>query len=504
MACKTRGSLDGITPTNPAEAADFQANILKESLEPNTYAGKIKFTMEVLTQPIVISDLPNTVRTSSDVQTATGTSSEVQSQYSFKGRIVDGDLLSPHLLLTDVCALDTLADPSNNPKKQDVINIINFHTTCISKPGVSSERLPNIGDRVLLTLNKGDVGPYDLQTCYYDDIEFLSTYVTDSLRREDNTCDNLADYFSDRDAGNVGNPSSYAPADLMEQILNPSTLPAEPELDPSGAPPKKVDGYPIDISGSFDGVHPVAKGKYDIISPFALRKSGETLKQHKGTDYAADRGTRVFAVADGVVFSGMSPITGCEDPGSVDKRAKAGSAKQGKKCKGFGNRFYILHDDKASNDRNIFSVYAHLHYMAVKSGQRVEKGQYIGNVGSSGGSQGPHLHFEIKIQKQKTDKPDASSKSVTEVNPVLWLEQVDTADTKTLQILEEHEKNLDDIKGDEAAEKYILKNYSEIKLEDGRRRASGILSLKDIQDLIKKAEESQIAGSPSTPGSPPA
>ena len=166
--------------------------------------------------------------------------------------------MSPHLLLTDVCALDTLADPSNNPKKQDVINIINFHTTCISKPGVSSERLPNIGDRVLLTLNKGDVGPYDLQTCSYDDIEFLSTYVTDSLRREDNTCDNLAAYFSDRDAGNVDNPSSYAPADLMEQILNPSTLPAEPELDPSGAPPKKVDGYPIDISGSFDGVHPVA------------------------------------------------------------------------------------------------------------------------------------------------------------------------------------------------------------------------------------------------------
>ena len=69
--------------------------------------------------------------------------------------------------------------------------------------------------------------------------------------------------------------------------------------------------------------------------------------------------------------------------------------------------------------------------------------------------------------------------------------------------MEDHEKNLDDILGNKKAKKYIMDNYAEIKKEDGRRRASGRLSLQDIKDLIKKAEESQLAGSPPTPGSPP-
>ncbi len=49
---------------------------------------------------------------------------------------------------------------------------------------------------------------------------------------------------------------------------------------------------------------------------------------------------------------------------------------------------------KISHGNNEYTYYAHLDTMYVTAGQRVDKGQVIGTVGTSGGSTGPHLHFE--------------------------------------------------------------------------------------------------------------
>jgi murein DD-endopeptidase MepM/ murein hydrolase activator NlpD len=50
----------------------------------------------------------------------------------------------------------------------------------------------------------------------------------------------------------------------------------------------------------------------------------------------------------------------------------------------------IKHSDE------LFSVYAHASSLLVKKGERVQQGQVIAKVGSTGRSSGPHLHFEIR------------------------------------------------------------------------------------------------------------
>lgn len=103
-------------------------------------------------------------------------------------------------------------------------------------------------------------------------------------------------------------------------------------------------------------------------------------KAHKGTDYGAPAGTPIRTVADGVVtFSGW----------------------QG----GYGNYVVIRHPDQAA------TAYAHLGRIAVRRGQRVEQGQTIGTVGSTGTATGPNLHFEYLVKGERTNPSRIASNS---------------------------------------------------------------------------------------------
>ena len=87
---------------------------------------------------------------------------------------------------------------------------------------------------------------------------------------------------------------------------------------------------------------------------------------HKGIDFAAPTGTPIFAAADGEVT----------DAGWTDG--------------GYGNIVEIRHSDGS------ITLYAHTHRVYVAKGQWVKSGQAIAEVGSTGRSTGPHLHFEIQ------------------------------------------------------------------------------------------------------------
>jgi murein DD-endopeptidase MepM/ murein hydrolase activator NlpD len=60
---------------------------------------------------------------------------------------------------------------------------------------------------------------------------------------------------------------------------------------------------------------------------------------------------------------------------------------------GYGTRVII---DHASAGVNVKTTYNHLSEILVVPGQRVEKGDVIGLIGSTGHSTGPHLHFEVR------------------------------------------------------------------------------------------------------------
>ena len=110
-------------------------------------------------------------------------------------------------------------------------------------------------------------------------------------------------------------------------------------------------------------------------------------KLHTGTDFAAPMGTPIMASGTGVIL-------------------KAGW------CGGGGNCVKIKHNSTYS------TVYAHMSKFArgIKKGVRVNQGQIIGYVGSTGMSTGPHLHYEVikngkKINSQTLKLP--SGKKLT-------------------------------------------------------------------------------------------
>lgn len=97
-------------------------------------------------------------------------------------------------------------------------------------------------------------------------------------------------------------------------------------------------------------------------------------RAHTGVDFAAPKGTRVLATADGVVIS-------------------AGARG------GYGNAIEIRHGS------GITTLYAHLSGFAsgVRAGARVRQGQLVGYVGATGFATGPHLHYEFKIAGMHQD-----------------------------------------------------------------------------------------------------
>lgn len=94
-------------------------------------------------------------------------------------------------------------------------------------------------------------------------------------------------------------------------------------------------------------------------------------KNHTGTDIAATTGTKIVSATDGTV---------------IFKSSKGD----------FGKHLKIQIDD-------VIVLYAHCNKLYVNEGDMIRQGQEIGEVGSTGNTTGPHLHFEIRYQDRYVD-----------------------------------------------------------------------------------------------------
>ena len=96
------------------------------------------------------------------------------------------------------------------------------------------------------------------------------------------------------------------------------------------------------------------------------------LKNHNGMDIASNMGTTVYAADGGTVV--LAEWYG-----------------------GYGNCIMIDHGNGYK------TLYGHLSYIGVYEGQAVNQGDAIGQVGSTGNSTGPHLHFEVYAGGSRID-----------------------------------------------------------------------------------------------------
>ena len=69
---------------------------------------------------------------------------------------------------------------------------------------------------------------------------------------------------------------------------------------------------------------------------------------------------------------------------------------------GYGNMVIVSHG-RGPDGKEITTVYAHCHSFLVSAGQQVSRGQSLAIVGSTGSSTGPHVHFEVRIDGERTN-----------------------------------------------------------------------------------------------------
>jgi murein DD-endopeptidase MepM/ murein hydrolase activator NlpD len=111
-----------------------------------------------------------------------------------------------------------------------------------------------------------------------------------------------------------------------------------------------------------------------VSSTFGLRRilNGKPKSPHAGIDFRSPRGTPIRAAADGVaVFA--------------------------------GDLYYTGHTVILDHGEGLYTLYAHLEKVNCQAGERLDAGDTLGMVGSSGRSTGPHLHWGSKLRGDRID-----------------------------------------------------------------------------------------------------
>ena len=126
----------------------------------------------------------------------------------------------------------------------------------------------------------------------------------------------------------------------------------------------RADVTDLDVRGIFESIKPT-EGRTSGVYGSRRLFNGQERSWHKGWDIAAPTGTKVRAPADARVALAL--------PDSF-----------------FNGNLLVL-----DHGAGLYSIYAHLNKMHVQTGAEITKGDYIADVGTTGRSTGPHLHWGL-------------------------------------------------------------------------------------------------------------
>jgi murein DD-endopeptidase MepM/ murein hydrolase activator NlpD len=190
-------------------------------------------------------------------------------------------------------------------------------------------------------------------------------------------------------------------------VVTPAPAPAEPlrfDLPTPGAepisawrPPLYSVPWALNFFDHFYFTRPIAAD--EVNWPLANYRYGGVFFEditHTGVDIPAQPGTSVLAAGPGnVIWAGWGLFSG---DSQNEKDA-------------YGQAVAIRHDF-GYNGETLYTIYAHMRQVDVAVGQWVEAGQYLGEVGETGYTTGPHLHFEVRIGQNSYFQTR---------NPELWI-----------------------------------------------------------------------------------
>ena len=167
----------------------------------------------------------------------------------------------------------------------------------------------------------------------------------------------------------------------MTSETSESAVATDP-LDPNATPTVAPTPTPVPTASTSGVSLQWPTWCHTITSPFGYRTHpiyGNT-RFHSGIDIGAGFGDTIMAAASGTVIYVETPVPGQNWGGS-----------------GYGNYFIIDHGNGVS------TLYAHCSNVYVSNGQSVSAGEAVGTVGSTGGSTGSHLHFEVRVNGDRVD-----------------------------------------------------------------------------------------------------
>ena len=126
----------------------------------------------------------------------------------------------------------------------------------------------------------------------------------------------------------------------------------------------------LNVKNTTSFIKPI-EGTISSVYGYRETATGTVPKDHTGTDIAAITGTKIKSATDGQVVL-------ASEEGDYGKHIKVQIGE-------------------------VSIIYAHCNSLYVKEGDMVTQGQEIAEVGSTGNSTGPHLHFEIRISERTVD-----------------------------------------------------------------------------------------------------